>query len=63
MIIFATLKTADVGEEVFYGTHDECRAYVAAMSQDDRAAYDSIHICENNGIIVDRIKERRCWSS
>ncbi len=56
MVVFATSKTKkpnESGEILFKGTLIECRNYCNTLPKD---TYEGIHICEDNGIIKERIR-------
>ena len=57
MVVFATLDSAradETGKALYTGSLEECRRYTAAMKY--KELYCSINICEDNGIIRERVK-------
>ena len=53
MIVFGTLRAGEEAGGILYrGTLEECRSYTRTLNL---AAYYDLNICEDNGVIAERI--------
>lgn len=59
MIIYATNRIGEGASTLFDGSLEECRDFLKENDKLDLNDYDTVNICEDNGVIVERIKERR----
>ena len=59
MIVYGILRRAEVGSILFSGSLKECREFVRENEKLDLDDYYSVNICEDNGIIVERVLESR----
>ena len=52
MVVFGRLNVEKFGNILFKGDLDQCREYAGKLHHYE---YDSLNICQDNGIIVERI--------
>lgn len=59
MIVYGILRRAEVGSILFSGSLKECREFVREDEKLDLDDYYSVNICEDNGIIIEKVLESR----
>jgi len=59
MIVYGILRGAEVGTTLFDGSLKECREFVRDDEKLDLDDYYSVNICEDNGIIIEKVLESR----
>lgn len=59
MIVYGILRRAEVGSILFSGSLKECREFVRDDEKLDLDDYYSVNICEDNGIIIEKVLEAR----
>lgn len=52
MVLYGHLKTKEVGNIIYSGTKEECENHAKTLDLND---YYSLDICQDNGVIDERI--------